>query len=176
MAIMKKEVVLVDRNNRKVGVAEKMKAHKEGLLHRAFSIFVFNSKGELLLQRRNIDKYHSGGLWSNTVCSHPEPNETYYKAIHRRLKEEMGFDCRLKRAFSFVYKTRFDNGLIEYEHDTVFIGRFDGEPSPDPEEVMDYRWVCLDALKEDLSSHPDIYSSWFKIAIDMLPPETLRIF
>jgi isopentenyl-diphosphate delta-isomerase len=173
---MKKEVVLVDRNNRKVGVAEKIKAHKAGLLHRAFSIFVFNSKGELLLQRRNIDKYHSGGLWSNTVCSHPEPYETYYKAIHRRLKEEMGFDCRLKRAFSFVYKTRLDNGLIEYEHDTVFIGRFDGEPSPDPEEVMDYKWVCLDALKEDLTSNPDIYSVWFKIAIDMLPTETLKMF
>ncbi|MFH1173266.1 MAG: isopentenyl-diphosphate Delta-isomerase, partial [bacterium] len=145
------QVILVDKNNRKIGVAEKVKAHQLGLLHRAFSIFVFNSKGELLLQQRAKEKYHSGKLWSNTVCSHPRPGETYNIAVHRRLKEEMGFDCPLKKSFCFIYNTGFKNGLMENEYDCVFIGRFNGLPKPNKSEVMAYRWVSLKDLRKDLA-------------------------
>ena len=110
---MAQQVVLVDKNNRKIGVEEKIKAHKEGKLHRAFSIFIFNSNGELIIQQRAKTKYHSGGLWSNSVCSHPKPSETYQQAVHRRLKEEMSFDCKLKKLFCFIYDTGFQNGLIK---------------------------------------------------------------
>ncbi len=162
---MKQPVVLVDENNRKIGVAEKIKAHKEGQLHRAFSIFVFNSKNELLLQQRAKTKYHSGGLWSNTVCSHPRPDETYQQAVHRRLKEEMGFDCPLKKAFCFIYKSCFQNGLIENEYDCVFIGRFNGKPKPDSEEIMNYKWIPVKELKHDITRNPGKYTVWLKIAL-----------
>lgn len=162
------QVVLVDKNNRKIGVEEKIKAHKEGKLHRAFSIFVFNARGELLIQQRAKTKYHSGGLWSNTVCSHPKPNETYYKAVHRRLKEEMGFDCKLKKLFCFIYNNKFQNGLIENEYDCVFIGKFNGIPKPNPKEIMDYKWIAIKALKKELISYPDKYSVWLKIALKKL--------
>ncbi len=164
----KQYVILVDKNNKKIGIEEKIKAHKEGKLHRAFSIFVFNSKGELLLQQRAKTKYHSGGLWSNTVCSHPKPNETYKQAIHRRLKEEMGFDCELKKEFCFIYKAKLDNDLIEYEYDCVFVGIFDKDPIPNPEEVMDYKWVSLIDLYKDIEKHPEKYTEWFKIALKKL--------
>lgn len=159
---------MVDKNNKKIGVEEKIRAHKEGMLHRAFSIFVFNSKGELLIQQRATNKYHSGGLWSNTVCSHPKPHETYHKAVHRRLKEEMGFDCPLKKAFSFTYKTRFQNGLIENEHDSVFIGSFDGKPKPNPEEIMNHKWVSVKKLKKDITNNPNKYTIWLKIALEKM--------
>ena len=147
-------VVLVDKNNRKIGEEEKLKAHKEGKLHRAFSIFIFNSKGELLIQQRAKTKYHSGGLWSNTVCSHPKPNETYLRATHRRLKEEMGFDCKLKKLFCFIYRKEFKNGLIENEYDCIFIGKFEGTPKPNPKEVMDYKWISLKDLKQKIKKIP----------------------
>jgi len=121
--------------------------------------------GELLLQRRAKDKYHSAQLWSNTVCSHPRPGETYHRATHRRLKEEMGFDCKLKKLFSFIYCAPFCNGLTENEHDSVFVGKFDGSPIPNNKEVMDYRWIKMRDLKKDIESHPKKYSVWLKIAL-----------
>lgn len=162
----KQFVVLVNKNNRKIGVEEKIKAHTNGKLHRAFSIFVFNSKGELLLQQRAESKYHSGSLWSNTVCSHPQPGENYLQAAHRRLKEEMGFDCELKKLFSFIYKTDFKGGLIENEYDTVFIGRFDDQPKPNPAEVANCKWVEIKNLKKDIATNPEKYSVWLKIILN----------
>jgi len=161
---MKEKVILVNKNNRKIGEEEKIKAHKSGKLHRAFSIFVFNSKGELLIQQRAKAKYHSGGLWSNTVCSHSRPGETYQQAVHRRLKEEMGFDCKLRKLFCFIYNTGFKDGLIENEYDCVFIGKFDGEPKPNPKEIMHYKWISVKDLKKDIKKNPKKYTIWLKIA------------
>ena len=149
---MSDNVVLVDKNNRKIGVAEKLQAHKDGQLHRAFSVFVFNKNNELLVQKRNSNKYHSGGLWSNTVCSHPKPGETYLAAAHRRLEEEMGFNCPLKKISCFIYKASFANGLTEHEYDCVFIGKYDGVIHPDPEEIEDYKWISLQNLKADIKN------------------------
>lgn len=160
------EVVLVDENDNVIGTGEKIKTHQEGKLHRAFSIFVFNSKGELLLQKRAKSKYHSGGLWTNTCCSHPRPRESIEEAIHRRLKEEMGFDCELKEMFSFSYEVKLDNNLFEHEYDHVFIGNFDGEPTPNPEEVDEWKWVDVEELKKDIQGNPDSYSYWLRISID----------
>ncbi len=159
------KVILVDENNNEIGEEEKIKAHKEGKLHRAFSIFVFNSKRKLLLQQRAKTKYHSGGFWSNTVCGHPRPNENYQQATHRRLKEEMGFDCELEKLFCFIYKTDFKNGLIENEYGCVFIGKFDGNPIPDPEEAIDYKWISLEDLKKDIEKNPEKYTEWLKIIL-----------
>ena len=160
------EVILVDENDNEIGAGEKIKTHKEGKLHRAFSIFVFNSKGELLLQRRAKSKYHSGGLWSNTCCSHPEVGESLEKTVHRRLKEEMGFDCELKEILSFTYRTKLDNGLIENEYDHVFVGNFDGEPSPDPEEVDEWKWIDVKELKKDIQENPNNYTYWLRVSIE----------
>ena len=134
------QVILVDEKDKEIGLEEKIKAHKEGKLHRAFSVFVFNQKGEMLLQRRALTKYHSGGLWTNTCCSHPRKGEDVDKAASRRLKEEMGFSCGLKEVFSFIYKTGFDNGLMEHEFDHVFVGAYESEPKINPEEVAEYKW------------------------------------
>lgn len=164
--MIKEEVILVDKNNNEIGVEEKLKAHREGKLHRAFSILVFNSKGELLLQRRAKEKYHWGGIWANTCCSHPRPNETHEQATHRRLKEEMGFDCELKESSSFIYRSEFSNGLIENEHDTIFIGNYDGEIKPNSSEVMDYCWISPDNLKSKIKENPDDYSPWLKIILE----------
>lgn len=145
---MKEFVVLVDQDDQKLGLMEKQQAHVAGLLHRAFSVFVFNSKGELMIQQRAANKYHSPTLWTNTCCSHPRDNETYEQAAHRRLQEEMGFDCQLDFKFSFIYKAHLDNNLTEHELDHVFIGTFDDEPNLNPDEVMAYRWVELQDLKK----------------------------
>ena len=162
------KVILVDRNNKEIGSAEKIRAHKEGLLHRAFSIFVFNSKGELLLQQRSKEKYHSAGLWSNTVCSHPRVGESYEQAIHRRMKEEMGFDCPLKKLLSFVYKTDLENGLVENEYDTIFTGEYNNKIEPNPKEVMNYKWISLVDLKKDIQDYPEHYSSWLGIILNKI--------
>ena len=159
-------VVLVDEQNNEIVIEEKLKAHKEALLHRAFSIFVYNSKGELLLQQRAKEKYHCGSLWTNTVCSHPRPNETYEKAVHRRLVEEMGFDCELEKRFCFIYKSKFDNGLTEHEYDCVYVGRYEGEPVPNKEEVMDYKWISIENLKKDVDKNPNKYTPWIKIILE----------
>jgi len=163
---MEEKVVLVDENGKETGTEEKMKAHMEGKLHRAFSIFVFNTRGELLLQRRAEKKYHSGGLWTNTCCSHPRPGEPVEKAVHRRLKEEMGFDCELKEIFSFIYKVEFDNGLSENEYDHVFVGRFDGEPSPNSDEVDGWKWVDIEELKKNIYQNPEKYTYWLRVSIE----------
>ena len=159
------EIILVDREGRQTGTGEKMEVHRKGELHRAFSIFVFNSKGELLLQRRAGNKYHSGGLWANTCCSHPRAGEKLEDAVHRRLKEEMGFDCSLKELFSFIYRVDFGNGLTENEFDHVFFGRFDGKPDPDPEEVGDWKWIYLEELKNDGKESPGEYTYWLRAAL-----------
>ncbi len=165
---MAKQIVLVDKNNKKIGVEDKIKAHKEGKLHRAFSIFIFNSKGELLIQRRAKTKYHSGGLWSNSVCSHPKPNEFYRQAAGRRLKEEMGFCCKLKKSFCFIYNTGFQNGLTENEYDCVFTGKFDGKPNPNKKEISGYKWVSVKRLKRDIIRNPNKYTVWLKIALNKM--------
>jgi isopentenyl-diphosphate Delta-isomerase len=163
---MEEQVILVDDRDRPVGVAEKMHAHRQGLLHRAFSIFVTNTQGELLLQKRASSKYHSGGLWTNTCCSHPRPEETTLAAANRRLKEEMGFSCDLCEIFSFTYRAELDRELVEHEFDHVLIGEFNGEPLLNPQEAEDYRWISIDALSTDIVAHPDRYTSWLKICIE----------
>jgi len=165
---MAEQVVLVDKNNKKIGVEDKIKAHKEGKLHRAFSVFIFNSKGELLIQRRAKTKYHSGSLWSNSVCSHPKPNEPYRQAAERRLKEEMGFNCKLKKLFCFIYNADFQNGLIENEYDCVFTGKFDGKPNPNQKEISGYKWVSIKNLKRDIIKNSSKYTIWLKIALNKM--------
>lgn len=163
---MEEFVILVDRDDKELGLMEKQQAHIAGLLHRAFSVFIFNSKGELMLQQRAASKYHSPTLWTNTCCSHPRENETYEQAAHRRLVEEMGFDCDLSYKFDFIYKASLDNGLTEHELDHVFIGVYDNEPKLNPDEVMAYRWVEMDDLKKDMQKNPQNYTAWFKIIFD----------
>ena len=160
---------MVDENDNQVGTAEKIKAHREGYLHRAFSIFVFNSEGMLLLQQRAKNKYHCPGLWSNSACSHPRPGETIERAAHRRLKEELGFDCDLKEIFSFTYKVKFENGLYENEFDHVLIGKHGGDVDPNPEEVADFKWVALKKLIENVELNPDEYTYWLKKALKKFP-------
>ena len=158
-------VVLVNQEDRPLGTLEKMEAHERGVLHRAFSVFVFNKLGELMLQKRAEDKYHSPGLWTNTVCSHPRLNEAVILAAHRRLLEEMGFDCELKKVFSFIYKADVGDGLTEHEFDHVFFGTSDDLPNPNPEEVGEWKYMPLDEVIADVSKHPEEYTVWFKIAL-----------
>lgn len=161
-------VVLVDHEDRESGTAPKHAVHLDGSLHRAFSVFVFDSAGNTLLQRRSAAKYHSGGLWSNTCCGHPRPGESTRAAACRRLREEMGFDCALQPVLSFVYKRDLENGLIEHELDHVFVGQFDGTPVPNPQEVDDWRWVALSVVATDMIANPRLYSVWFPIALAKL--------
>ncbi len=159
------QVILVDGDDRETGVGDKMAVHREGALHRAFSVFVFDSQGLMLLQRRAEAKYHSGGLWSNACCSHPRPGESTLAAAHRRLQEEMGFDCPLEEAFSFTYRVRLDNDLFEHEFDHVLVGTFDGEPVPNSEEVAGWRWVDVEELERDVRENPKRYTHWFRIVL-----------
>ncbi|MDI6591476.1 MAG: isopentenyl-diphosphate Delta-isomerase [Patescibacteria group bacterium] len=158
------KVILVNKKDKMIGVEEKMKAHLQGKLHRAFSILLFNKKGEILIQKRAKSKYHSSGLWTNTCCSHPRPKETLEKAAKRRLKEEMGITANLKKAFGFIYKAKLGN-LTEYEFDHVFLGRFDGEPKPNKKEVENWQWVKLADLEIDIKKNPQKYTPWFKIIL-----------
>ncbi len=162
------EVILVDEQDNQVGTMEKMEAHEKGLLHRAFSVFIFNKKKQMLLQRRAIDKYHSGGLWTNACCSHPRPGEETIVAAQKRLQEEMGFSTDLKTAFSFTYRASFENGLTEHEFDHVFTGSFDDPVEPDPHEVCDYCFMTIEEIETDILLHPAKYTEWFKIALPML--------
>lgn len=166
-------VILVDQQNNEVGVFEKQEAHSMGLLHRAFSIFLFNSKGELLLQQRAFDKYHSPGLWSNTCCSHPMPGETVQQAASRRLMEEMGLRCRLEKKFSFVYKADVGDGLIEHEYDHVFTGISDDAPNHDPGEVASWKYLDMATIKKELRTRPSSYTEWFKICLAQYEQELL---
>ncbi len=164
---MTENVILVDELDNEIGTEEKILAHREGRLHRAFSIFVFNSKNELLIHRRAVHKYHTGGLWTNTCCSHPRPGEDTEVAAHRRLQEEMGFDCPLEKAFTFIYKVHFPaDHMFEHEFDHVFIGFSDAVPQPNPAEVAAYTWVPLYQLKADMAEQPENYTYWFKEALD----------
>ena len=156
-------VILVDEADRELGVMEKLEAHQKGLLHRAISVVVFNSKGEMLLQQRALTKYHSGGLWTNACCSHPRKGETNLEAAERRLVEEMGIKLELKEVGSFVYRATLDKNLVEHELDHVFSGVFDGDPAPDPSEAMAWKYVPIAELKSELKSKPELYTEWFKI-------------
>ena len=161
-------VILVDERDTAVGTMEKMEVHQKALLHRAFSVFIFNDKGEMLLQKRAEKKYHSGGLWTNACCSHPQPGEDTMESANNRLREEMGFNTALHKAFTFVYKAPFENGLTEHEYDHVFVGSFNGLIKPNPAEVEDYCYQSLDELKQSLQTHPHHFTAWFKIALPKL--------
>jgi isopentenyl-diphosphate delta-isomerase len=162
------QVILVNEQDEAIGAMEKMEAHEKGVLHRAFSVFIFNEKGEMLLQQRALDKYHSAGLWTNACCSHPMPGEDTIDAAIRRLQEEMGFTTTLTNAFNFTYKTIFDNGLTEYEVDHVFIGNYTDLIMPDNREVNSFAYFPLDTIKASIHTHPEQYTSWFKIAFPKL--------
>lgn len=159
------QVILVDEQDKEVGIIEKMQAHIEGRLHRAISVFIFNSKNELLLQQRADGKYHSAGLWTNTCCSHPMPGETVAHAATRRLNEEMGMKCVLQKSFTFVYKALLDHHLTEYEYDHVFTGITDEEPVPNPTEVAAWKYVNIENLQADILLNPEKYTEWFKICL-----------
>ena len=163
---MEQTLILVDEQNNITGYGEKLQVHREGHLHRAFSIFVVNAAGQLMLQRRAFNKYHSGGLWANTCCSHPLKGEDQEKTVHLRLLEEMGFDCELKPLFEFIYRADFDNGLTEYELDQVYIGQHEKALSPNPLEVCEWTWMDIEALKADLENDPEKYVYWLKAAFN----------
>lgn len=163
---MEEQVILVDDNDNEIGIAEKMATHRSGELHRAISIFVFDSSDRLLLQKRASTKYHSGGLWSNTCCSHPRPREDVLAAARRRLGEEMGFECELSKVFSFVYRVAFANHLIEHEYDHVLFGLYNGKPVLNPEEAEDWNWVDVENLRTDVKRNPGAYSFWLATCLD----------
>ena len=163
---MEEQVILVDKKDNVIGKAGKLEAHQKGLLHRALSVFIFNSKGEILLQQRAPHKYHTPFLWSNTACSHPRINELVKHAAERRLKEEMGIEGNLYYAFNFLYNAKFDNHLIENELDHVFIGFCDEIPKPNPSEVKNYRYINSYDLMNEINENPNIFTPWFKICID----------
>ncbi len=160
------KVILVDEFDNELGEMEKMEAHEKAELHRAFSVFIFNDNNQLMLQQRALSKYHSPGLWTNTCCSHPRPDEEVLEAGHRRLMEEMGFDCPLEKIFDFVYKAKFDVGLTEHEFDHVLFGRYSGDPVINPDEVHDWKWMNMDEIAKEMQSHPEKYTIWFRIAFD----------
>ncbi len=169
-------VILVNKNDLPLGTMEKMEAHERGVLHRAFSIFIFNNEGKLLLQRRALEKYHSPGLWTNTVCSHPRAGEKTIEAAHRRLNEEMGFDCELKELFSFVYNANVGDGLREHEYDHVFIGFSNTIPKPNPDEVGDWKYMDFDEVYQSVEKNPEQYTVWFKIALKEMKKYKNKIF
>lgn len=156
-------IILVDLDDKEIGFASKHEVHERGLLHRAFSIFIYN-EDYLLIQQRNSKKYHSGGLWTNACCSHPRKNERTEEAIHRRLKEEMGFDCKLNEQFKFVYKVKFSENLYEYEYDHVFLGKYSGDITLNREEASNYKWIKIEKLKEELLNYSEHYTAWFIIS------------
>ena len=162
-------VVLVDEADREIGTGEKLAVHQAGSLHRAFSIFVYDAEGRVILQRRAAGKYHSAGRWSNTCCGHPRPGESVLDAAHRRLREEMGFDCPLQPEFTFTYRAILDSGLIEHELDHVLTGSFAEPPRPDPTEVSAWRAVPVDTLLAELAENPHHFSAW-------LPPAAEKLF
>lgn len=160
------KVILVDECDNPIGDMEKMEAHRKGLLHRAFSILVFNSKGEVLLQKRSQGKYHSGGLWTNTCCSHPQPGENLEAAVRKRLKHEMGIDVKPEFVYKFIYRASLTDNLTEHEYDHVFIGTFDGEPDVNDLEVEDWKFINVKILRNDILRNPDAYTCWFRLIIN----------
>jgi len=160
------QVILVNENDEPIGLMPKMEAHEKAVLHRAFSVFIFNANNELMLQQRAAHKYHSPLLWTNTCCSHQRDGETNIEAGKRRLQEEMGFETELKDTISFIYKAPFDNGLTEHEFDHILVGHFNENPTINPDEVANWKWMPLEAVKEDMTTHPNLYTEWFKIIFD----------
>src|SRR5690606_20291988 len=161
----KENVVLITEQDTPIGVMEKQEAHVAGLLHRAFSVFVFNDKGELLIQQRAFEKYHTPGKWTNTCCSHPRNGESYEEGVMRRLQEEMGFICPLEYQFNFIYKADVGEGLTEHELDYVFKGIYNENPIINPDEVASFKWIDFEELQQDVKNHPDDYTPWFKIIL-----------
>jgi isopentenyl-diphosphate delta-isomerase len=164
--MIEEKVILVNEKDEQIGTMPKMEAHEKALLHRAFSVFIFNDKNELMLQQRAAHKYHSPLLWTNTCCSHQRVGETNIQAGKRRLMEEMGFVVELEDIISFIYKAPFDNGLTEHEFDHVLIGKFNQEPIINPDEVASWKWMPLENVKNDMVLHPEIYTEWFKIIFE----------
>ena len=160
------KVILVNEKDEQIGLMSKMEAHEKAVLHRAFSVFIFNDKNELMLQQRALSKYHSSGLWTNTCCSHQRDGETNIEAGKRRLQEEMGFVTDLKETTSFIYKAPFDNGLTEHEFDHIMIGYYNDEPNINVDEVESWTWKNIEDVKVDVTLHPDNYTAWFKIIFD----------
>jgi isopentenyl-diphosphate delta-isomerase len=160
------QVILVNEKDEVLGLMPKMEAHEKALLHRAFSVFIYNDCGELMLQQRALTKYHTPGLWTNTCCSHQRLGETNIEAGKRRLQEEMGFTTDLEETISFTYKAPFENGLTEHEFDYILVGKYNENPNPNPDEVADWKWVSLDEIKKDISQNPNHYTAWFKIIFE----------
>ncbi len=163
---MEEHVVLVNTLDQDQGTMEKMEAHRSGQLHRAFSVFILNSRGELLLQQRAHHKYHSGGLWTNTCCSHPRTGESVLEAGDRRLMEEMGMRCQLSKGFDFIYRSELDGGLVEHEFDHVLFGVSDLPPQPNADEVADFRYVSFARVREEMSADPERFTTWFRICFE----------
>ncbi|RNC84947.1 MAG: isopentenyl-diphosphate Delta-isomerase [Winogradskyella sp.] len=164
--MIEEQVILVNEKDEKIGLMPKLEAHEKAVLHRAFSVFIFNDKNELMLQQRALHKYHSPGLWTNTCCSHQRDGESNLEAGRRRLQEEMGFVTSLKETTSFIYKAPFDNGLTEHELDHIMIGNYNDEPIINTEEVADWKWMALEDVREDIEHNPDLYTAWFKIIFE----------
>ena len=161
--VIEEQVILVNEKDEQIGLMPKQEAHEKAILHRAFSVFIFNDKNELMLQQRALEKYHSPGLWTNTCCSHQRNGESNIGAGKRRLQEEMGFITELSETTSFIYKAPFDNGLTEYEYDHILVGKFNGEPIINLEEVASWKWMLLYDVKKDIAINPNRYTAWFKI-------------
>ena len=161
-------VVLVDEQDKQLGLMEKMEAHEKGMLHRAFSVFIFDDAGNMLLQKRAESKYHSPSLWTNACCSHPRDGESVLKAAARRLQEELGFVCEIEKSFDFIYQAQLDQGLTEHEFDHVLIGKYEGEIAMNPDEVMDYKYIPMDELLRDVAKNAENYTVWFKVALPTL--------
>ena len=165
-ALQEEQVILVNEKDEQIGLMPKQEAHEKGVLHRAFSVFIFNDNGELMLQQRALHKYHSPGLWTNTCCSHQRDGETTLEAGKRRLEEEMGFSTDLKVTTTFIYKSPFDNGLTEHELDHILVGTYNEVPNINLDEVASWKWMPLEKVKEDVINSPDQYTAWFKIIFD----------
>lgn len=163
---MEEKVILVNESDEQIGLMEKIEAHEKALLHRAFSVFVYNDKNEIMIQQRAHSKYHSPGLWANTCCSHQREGESNVDAGKRRLMEEMGFQTDLKEITSFIYKAPFDNGRSEHEYDYILTGHFNDEPKINPDEVADWKWMSVEEIKKDMANQPEKYTAWFKIIFD----------
>jgi len=167
---MIEKIAVIDENDNITGYEEKLTVHEKGLLHRAFSVFIINGD-KMLIQKRALNKYHSAGLWTNACCSHQRQGEELFEAVHRRMQEELGFDCELKEVFSFIYKVQFENGLIEHELDHVFIGNYCKEVNPNPDEIEQIKWISLDDLSEMVKNNPQEFTYWFKQAL----PKVVKI-
>lgn len=159
------QIILVDADDQEIGQMDKLEGHQKGALHRAFSVLIYNSKGEMLIQQRAKTKYHSGGLWSNACCSHPKPGEAMEDAVQRRLIEELNINLTPRFSHKFIYKVMFPNNLIEHELDHVYIGKFDGEPEANKEEIADWKYISKEELRKDIEQNPDHYSHWFKLIL-----------